>query len=221
MTNIEQLVTNAVASTPDQSFLAQYASEIIVAVVTATILGAGAVLWQYFIHPHIVSWQERRAGERRRKEIESSLSQMTFAFGNRVDFRDTSYISVTLPNNTPRSIVIREVFFRPDGNGKFMLFHNPNDRIDRQATAKTRTGFDIPPRDDATWYYLAPDMTGEHPLLCRKCFVIFEYESAPGEISTYEMRSPQKKEKEIEDYFQWAWDATQKKLKGKQPQPGH
>lgn len=210
MTNVPQIVTNAVPAA-NNGFFVQHSSEIAVAIITAFILGCGAILWQYIIHPRIVSWQDRRAGAERKEEIVTSLSDMTFSFGNRYDFPDKTFISVTLPNSTSRSIVIREVYFMPDGFGKFIAFHNPQDKLFQQATAKTRTGFDIPPHNQATWYLMPPKMTGNHPLRCTKCSVVFEYESAPGDLSTHVLQSPLKKEKEIEQYFEWIWKANNNK----------
>ncbi len=217
-------VTNALAQTatePATGFLAKYTGEIIVSVVTAALLGAGALVWQLFIHPRILEWQKRKAADAKRTEIVGSLNGMTFTYGSRIDFKDRNYIGVTLPNTTSKPLVIREVAFRPPGGGRLILWHDPNDKIDRQTTQKTRTGIEITPQSKATWYYMSLDMRGE-PMIARQCSVLFEYQTDTGETFTHEMYSTAKREKEVADYFQWIWNDMTKRLdekEGKKPQP--
>ena len=212
MTNAIQSSSALVEETTKLSFWGEHAGAIVEGITIAAILSAAALLWQYFIHPKILAWQEKHSGEERKQKLTESFKDIQFSYGYRIDFQPNPYISVCLPNNTPRSVVVREVAFIADSGGKYILWHNPKDNIDRQTTAPTRTGFDIPPFDEATWYYFAHDVTGEKPLLCHVCQVTFEYESSPNETSVCTISTPETKSKEIEEYFQNAWDAVQKKL---------
>lgn len=224
MTN---LVTNTIAGTSGEQsagFLAQYTGEIIVGVITATLLGAGALLWQLFVYPGIQKWQKRKATEAKRNEIITSLNEMGLSFGYRMDFRDRAYIAVTLPNNTAKPLIVRDVSFRPHGGPRggawLRLWHDPADKIDPQTTERVRTGIKLPPQSKATWYYVSADMRGA-PLIVRKCSVEFEYETADGETYLHEMYSPAKLDDEIARMFQSAWDAMTRKLdekEGKKPQ---
>ena len=221
-------ITDVVSGTPvgpTAGFLAQYTGEIIVAVVSAALLGGGALVWQLFIHPRIQQWQKQKTADAKRDEIISSLDQMGITFGYRMDFTDRAYMGVTLPNNTTRPLVVRDVSFRPPGGppgGAWLrLWHDPADKIDRQTTERVRTGIKIPPRSKATWYYVSADMRGPNPLIARKCSVEFEYETDEGETYVHEMYSPAKLDDEIAKRFQWIWNAMTKRLdekEGKKPQ---
>lgn len=227
MTNMTASVAAGAAVPAAPGFLAQYTGEIIVGVVTAALLGGGALVWQLFIHPRIQRWQKQKAADAKRDEIISSLNQMGITFGYRVDFKDRAYISVTLPNNTAKPLVVRDVSFRPPGGppgGAWLhLWHDPADKIERQTTERVRTGIKIPPQSKATWYYVSADMRGEHPLIARKCSVEFEYETDEGETYLHELYSPAKLDDEIARQFQWIWDVMTKRLdekEGKKPQQG-
>lgn len=165
-------ITNVIAGTlaqPTGGFLAQYAGEIVVGVVTAALLGGGALVWQLFIHPRIQRWQKQKAADAKRQEIIYSLNQMEITFGYRMDFKDRAYIGVTLPNNTAKPLVVRDVSFRPPegppGGAWLRLWHDPADKIDRQTTERVRTGIKIPPQSKATWYYVSAEMRGANPLI--------------------------------------------------------
>jgi len=208
-------------SSPSTGFFSQFAGEIVVGVVTAILIGIGAVVWQLFIHPRIQAWQRNKAADAKRDESIASLNGMTFSYGSRRDHNGKCHIGVTLPNTTSRPLIIREVSFRPTGGARLHLFHDPNDKYDRPTTKKTRTGIEIPPQSQATWYYISLDMRGQ-PMIARRCSVKFEYQTDTGEVFMHEMDSPSKKEEEIARYFQFIWDDMSKKLdekKGKQSQP--
>ncbi len=209
MTNTLANIAESATSDSSTGFLAQYTGEIIVGVVTAALLGASALVWQLFIYPRIQAWQKRKAADAKRDEIISSLNGMTFTYGSRIDFKDRNYIGVTLQNTTSQPVVIRQVAFRHPGGGRLILFHNPDDKLDKQTTQKTRTGIEIPAQSEATWYYLSADMRGE-PLIAKRCSVQFEYHTQAGEVFTHEIDSSQNKQEEIAWYFQWIWNAMTK-----------
>ena len=215
MTNAIHTSAAIVEESAKLSFWGEHAGAIVEGVTIAALLSVAALLWQYFIHPKILAWQEKRSGEDRKRQLIESFKDIQFSYGYRIDYNPNPYISACLSNKTPISVVVREVAFIADSGGKYILWHNPKDQIDRQTTAPTRTGFDIPPFDEATWYYLAHDVTGAKPLLCHVCQITFEYESAPNETSVCTITTPDSKSKEIEQYFQSAWDAIQKKLSKK------
>ncbi|NQT91334.1 MAG: hypothetical protein HQ559_01135 [Lentisphaerae bacterium] len=188
-------VTSAIMQTapgPAAGFFAEHAGEIVVGVVTAALLGAGALIWQLFIHPRIQSWQKRRAIAAKREEVIASLNGMTFSIGSRIGLEGRFYISVTLPNTTSRPLVIREVAFRPLGGARLILWHKEDDKLDAPITRETRTGIEIPPQSEATWYYDSPNMRGD-PMIAEHCSVRFEYVADSGEMFTDEMYSPAEK----------------------------
>lgn len=216
MTNsITSVVTNAVvASIPGSPWWSQYASEIVTSVITAGLLGLGAIFWTYVGHPRIQRWMKRKEIEDRRREIEKSFAALEMSAGTSIEI--DNFVSVKLKNGTNRPVVVRHVWLLPETGGLLGLWHNTKDRFSRELTKQTETGIQIAPHEAATWYFHG-DITGPSPMEVRRCRVDFEYDAGDGEIGLCEMTTPPERSEYINRTVRMWWDMVQRKHAEKKP----
>ncbi|VGO18230.1 hypothetical protein [Pontiella sulfatireligans] len=221
MTNTIAQVTNAIVNEPlnSSSLITQYGSGIITSVLTAAILGAGAIFWRYFGHPALTLRIKHRDENKRRDALIKSFNQLVCSGG--IDcIKQKHFVAIELPNQTSQPVVVRSVRLVEDGRPVYGLWHDPNHHgLSRDRTEIVKTGVRIAPRSHGTWYFTGPEFTSEQCPDIRYCQIDFEYFLDDQDIYVHSMRSPEDKGDTIFTMFKMWWKAVGEDIKKKKKQP--
>jgi hypothetical protein len=221
MTNLLIHTTNAIAApvVNGGAVFPQNGRNILISVLSATIIGIGAIFWRYFGHPALARRIKSSAQSRRRDAIIASFNQLDCSSGQ--DFiRNRRFIAIEIPNKTSRPIIVREVHLVQNNRPIWALWHDPKDDMPTgDRTNTVHTGVSIAPYSHGTWQYTGPEFTGKSCPSISKCQITFEYSSDELDVLQHTMQSPDEKDSLIHGMFEAWWTGVGNDIKRRKTQP--